>query len=75
MLLFDYSCEDCGHVEEDRTIREHNEEVLCPMCNHRMKKLFTGISIRGDGLGNDHRVDENILGGGDVRFGNRTRSS
>lgn len=70
MTLFDYSCPGCGHVEEDKMVAKWDEDVYCPMCDHKMVKMFTGVSVKKDKLGNDHRYDENLKGPGDVRFGN-----
>lgn len=69
MKIFDYSCPECGHAEVDKLVEKYDEEVTCPICDHKMTKLFSGISIKKDRLGNDHRIDPNIIGGGDVRFG------
>lgn len=71
MRIFDYQCKKCGHSELDKLVDKWDEEVQCPICNEPMEKLFSGIAIKMDGLGNDHRVPTDVLGGGDVRFGRR----
>lgn len=75
MKLFDYSCPSCGHAEEDKMVDKWDDDVICPICDHKMDKMFSGVNIQRDKLGNDHRIDPNVIGGGDVRFGNRPKRS
>ncbi len=46
MLLFDYECSDCGHIERDRIVDKHDESVLCSICqtSKKMTKMFTGFN-------------------------------
>lgn len=71
MKIFDYNCKNCGHTEIDKLVDKWDDEVICPICDSVMTKLFTGIVVKGDGLGYDHRVNPDNLGPGDVRFGRR----
>lgn len=38
MPIFNYSCTGCGHVEENKMVKKHDDIVDCPVCGEPMKK-------------------------------------
>lgn len=52
MPLYDYACEDCGHVDEvSRRMSERNSPMECGQCGGQMKLAFTKTEflLRGGG--------------------------
>jgi len=45
MPFFNYSCEECGQTVEDKLVKKHDQEVICPVCNHVMTKQISGCSF------------------------------
>lgn len=44
MPLYEYRCEDCGHVFEKLLIHA-DEEVECPRCSGKVHKLMSSFSF------------------------------
>jgi putative FmdB family regulatory protein len=68
MLTFDYSCKNCGNEEINKDVKKYDEEVICPMCEHKMEKLYTGFQCK-PGTRHHRPYPSHLVGKGDVKFG------
>lgn len=50
-MYFDFNCEKCEHKEEYWLDSIKDTAPKCPKCGNKMKRVFTPISIRPNGLG------------------------
>jgi len=44
MPLFEYTCEKCA-LKFDRLVLRADSEVKCPMCQSRVKKLYSSFAV------------------------------
>lgn len=44
MPLFEYSCEKCTY-KFDRLVLHSDTEVKCPICQSRVKKLYSSFAV------------------------------
>ena len=66
MPTYQYACKECGHQLE--AVQSFSDEPLtvCPACEGRLRKLFTGVGIVFKGSGfyrNDSRKAESSSNG------------
>lgn len=48
MPILEYKCPNCGKTFEE-LVRRHDEEVLCPNCNHAAERLWAGKMLSATG--------------------------
>lgn len=68
MKIFDYTCKKCGHTERDKCVDKYDEEVICPICDNKMDKIFTGFNMKKS-TRTHRKYPEHLVGRGDVQFG------
>lgn len=52
MPMFDYKCNECGHVEPDVLMfKSHEAPVTCSVCQNQMTKQFGSVLPQFKGKG------------------------
>jgi len=44
MPVYEYSCEECGHMFEELVFHESNE-MKCPKCHGQVRKLMSAFAV------------------------------
>jgi putative FmdB family regulatory protein len=51
-MLYEYECDDCGHIQEEMHGMNEQPTINCEKCKSTMHRLITGgtgFLLRGDG--------------------------
>ena len=73
MILHDFKCGQCGHIEEELAIESGITEVPCPACDEGIMGItydaWTGLGLVNEGVSVDDRLAKdgtiNMLGASD----------